>query len=118
VARKLKELSACSSGTDGVRSCGPVPRACVGRIRKVASRSACGKRDAVTCCVPRQHDCVGDSTVGDGRQDGTCSGSRKPCDQVADCKLPKCQLMPDTDRCPAFGGTPGKTKDCATACAD
>ena len=65
VTKKLRELSACEAAGDGKRSCGPVPRQCAGKIRRVASRSACGKPAAtVTCCVPKQRDCEGDATPG------------------------------------------------------
>lgn len=117
VNAKLKEWSACTGTTKSSRSCGPLPRACVGKLRKLAARSTCGTDEAVTCCVPRQHDCVGDPKPGDGKAEGTCSGSTKACDQVPDCKLPRCQLSPTVEHCTRFGGTVGKTKDCTNACA-
>lgn len=116
VTRKLRELSACTVAEDGTRACGPLPRMCVGTIRKAASRSACGNGEAVTCCLPKQHDCVGDPTPGDGSPQGICSGSDRPCDRVTDCVLSKCHLAPSADRCRVAGGTPGRGKDCSTAC--
>jgi hypothetical protein len=116
VSRKLRALSACETGADGQRSCGPVPRTCVGKIRRVASRSACGRDDAVTCCLPKQHDCTGDSQPGDGKKDGTCSDSKKPCDALSDCLIPKCQLSSSVDHCRLAGGTVGNGKNCRNAC--
>ncbi len=119
VTKKLKELSACKPDANGQRTCGSVPRVCVGKIRKVASRSACGKAaETVTCCVARQRDCVGDANPGDGKQDGTCSGTKRKCDRVTDCMVPKCELAATAERCTAVGGTVGKSRDCATACAE
>jgi len=117
VTKKLRELSACPPDASGKRSCGEVPRSCVGRIRKLASRSACGRAaETVTCCVARQKDCVGDPHPGDGVQDGVCAGTKRKCDRVTDCMVPRCQLAPSAERCTALGGTPGKGRDCSTAC--
>jgi hypothetical protein len=116
VARKVRALAACETSTEGVKSCGPVPRACVGKIRRVASRSACGRDGAVTCCLPKQHDCVGDAKPGDGKSDGTCSSSRRKCDQMSDCVIPECQLATSADQCTLVGGTVGRGKNCRSAC--
>jgi len=116
VTKKLHELSACQPGPDGKPACGPVPHMCVGQIRRTASRSACGKSDNVTCCIPKQHDCAGDPSPGDGNPLGMCSGTNHPCDKVADCLIAKCHLAPNAERCQLAGGTPGKGKDCSTAC--
>jgi hypothetical protein len=117
VTKKLRELSACAAGEDGKRACGPVPRQCAGKIRRVASRSACGKPAAmVTCCVPKQRDCEGDATPGDGKQDGTCTGTKRKCDRVADCLVPKCELAATAERCGLIGGSVGSGRNCATAC--
>lgn len=118
VTKKLRELTACTPGEDGRRACGPVPRQCAGKIRRVASRSACGKPAAmVTCCVPKQRDCAGDSAPGDGRQDGTCTGTTRKCDRITDCMVPKCELAATAERCGLIGGVVGATRDCSTACA-
>lgn len=116
VTKKLRELSECTLGKDGTRTCGPLPRACFGRIRKLASRSACGEPANVTCCLPKQHDCVGDTKPGDGKTDGVCSDSTRRCDRVTDCMLSKCQIAPSVERCRLAGGTLGDGKDCSTAC--
>ena len=117
VTKKLRELSACAPGTDGKRSCGPLPRVCAARLRQTATRSACGKpASTVSCCIPRQRDCVGDQSPGDGKQDGTCAGTKRPCDRVTECVVPKCQLAGSAEGCTALGGTVGNGRDCATAC--
>ena len=117
VTKKLRELSACVPGKDGKRSCGPLPRVCAARLRQKATRSACGKPAAtVACCMPRQRDCVGDQSPGDGKQDGTCAGTSRKCDRVTECVVAKCQLADSGDRCKALGGTVGSGRDCATAC--
>lgn len=117
VTKKLRELSACVPGQDGKRSCGPLPRVCAARLRQTATRSACGKPAAtVACCMPRQKDCVGDQHPGDGKQDGTCAGTRRKCDRVTECMGAKCQLADSADRCKAVGGSVGSGRDCATAC--
>jgi hypothetical protein len=117
VTKKLRELSACVPGPDGKRSCGPLPHVCAARLRQTATRSACGKpSETVACCVPRQRDCVGDQTPGDGKQDGTCAGTKRKCDRVTECLVPKCQLAANAERCTALGGTVGTGRDCATAC--
>ncbi len=117
VTKKLRELSACTPDTSGKRSCGSIPRQCVAPIRRVASRSACGKpADTVTCCVAKQRDCAGDSNPGDGRKDGTCTGTKRKCDSVTECMVPRCQLAGSADRCAALGGTLGTGRDCSTAC--
>ena len=85
IARTLRTMAKCQTGNDGDRECGPVPQKCVGKIRRVASRSTCGRGDAVTCCLSRQHDCRGDATPGDGNKQGLCSGTSKPCDTLSDC---------------------------------
>ena len=57
VTKKLRELSSCGPGADAKRSCGSIPRVCVPKIRRVASRSACGQPEGtVTCCVGKQRD--------------------------------------------------------------
>jgi hypothetical protein len=116
IARKLRELSACSLDADSVRRCGPVPRGCIGKIRRVASRATCGKADSVTCCMPKQHDCVGDPAPGDGKKEGTCSGTKRPCDRVTDCLLSSCHLAPNAEHCRLAGGTLGRGKHCRSAC--
>jgi len=116
VTRTLRSMADCETGTDGTQTCGPVPRQCVGKIRRVASRSACGRGDAVTCCLPKQHDCRGDAAPGDGDKKGTCTGSKKRCDTLADCLLQKCQLTTSADHCELAGGTLGQGKNCRTAC--
>ena len=117
VIAKLRELSACHTGEDGSTVCGPVPRQCLGRIRRDAARSACGMPNAVTCCIPRQHDCVGDPKPGDGDPQGTCTESDRRCDRVADCAIPRCRFAPSAERCRLAGGTPGTGADCSNACA-
>jgi hypothetical protein len=114
---KLRELSACHKGADGSESCGPLPRSCGVEFRRTASRSTCGQPDAVTCCIPRQHDCVKDPTPGDGKKEGTCSRSGRPCDTLSDCRIPSCRQAASAERCTAVGGTVGNGKDCSTACA-
>jgi hypothetical protein len=121
VTQKLRELTACAPGTDGKRdgkrACGPVPRQCAAKIRRFATRSACGKpAGTVTCCVPKQRDCVGDATPGDGQQDGTCAGTDRRCDRVTDCMVPRCEVAPNAERCALVGGTVGSGRNCATAC--
>ncbi len=119
VTKKLRDLSACEPATDGKRSCGPVSKVCAGKIRRTASRSACGKpAEAVTCCIPKQRDCVGDDAPGDGTKDGTCTGSRRKCDRITDCLVPRCELSPTGDRCRLIGGTPGTGRDCSRACEE
>lgn len=117
VTKKLRTLSECTTSADGTRTCGPLPRACFGSIRKLASRSACGDDAGVTCCVPRPRDCVGDAHPGDGKAEGLCSGTTHPCDRIADCSVPKCSVAPNEERCRLRGGTVGRGKDCSTACA-
>jgi hypothetical protein len=119
VTKKLRELSACAPGTDGKRSCGPLSRLCERTIRRGASRSACGKSaDTVTCCIPKQQDCVGDSAPGDGKKDGTCSGSKRTCDRITECMIPRCEVSPNAEVCRTIGGTPGNGRDCTRACAE
>jgi hypothetical protein len=116
VTDKLRDLSACTQ-TDGKRSCGPVPRLCAAKIRRVASRSACGEpAETVTCCLPKQRDCVGDSKPGDDKKDGTCSGTQRRCDRITECLVSKCELAANADRCKLVGGTVGTGRDCASAC--
>lgn len=115
VANKLRELSACHRADDGTLACGPVPLPCVGRIRRTASRSACGSNE-VTCCIPKQLDCVNDPAPGDGKPQGTCAGTARACDKVADCAAPKCVSAVNAERCQLAGGTVGIGKDCTTAC--
>jgi len=118
VSKKVHDLSACALGAGGTRSCGPVSRPCAAKIRRTASRSACGRpADMVTCCVPKQRDCAGDSTPGDGKKDGTCTGTTRKCDSVTECLVPKCELAATAERCGLIGGTVGLGRDCATACA-
>ena len=117
VTKKLRDLSACAPVADGQRSCGPVPRLCAAKIRRTATRSACGKPAAmVTCCVPKQRDCAGDSSPGDGKKDGTCTGTTRKCDRVVECMVPKCELAATPERCTLVGGTLGNGRDCRTAC--
>jgi hypothetical protein len=117
VTKKLRELSACTPDASGKRSCGSIPRTCVAKIRRLASRSACGKpAETVTCCVARQRDCAGDSNPGDGKKDGTCTGTKRKCDRVTECMVPKCELAGSAERCTALGGTLGKGRNCSTAC--
>jgi hypothetical protein len=116
VTKKIRELSECQPGETGNRQCGPIPRRCLGAVRRISSRSACGNPDVITCCVPRQQDCVGDKTSGDGNAEGTCGRTSKKCDGLADCKIPRCQLAPNAKRCEAMGGTLGAGKDCSSAC--
>jgi hypothetical protein len=121
VTKKLRELSSCAPDANGKRSCGSIPRACVPGIRRIASRSACGKpAENVTCCVPKQRDCAGDEHPGDGQQDGTCTGTRskKKCDRVTDCLVPKCEVAASAEVCDAIGGTVGTGRDCSTACPE
>lgn len=118
VTKKLRELSACTSDPSGKRSCGSIPRACVPKLRRLASRSACGKPvESVTCCVAKQRDCEGDSNPGDGVKDGTCTGTKRKCDRVTECMVPRCEVSASAERCTAIGGTLGTGRDCATACA-
>lgn len=118
VTKKLRDLSACAPAADGKRACGPVPRQCAGKIRRIAARSACGKPAAmVTCCVPKQRDCAGDPTPGDGNKEGTCTGSTRTCDSVTECMVPKCELAANAERCGLIGGTVGSGRNCSTACA-
>ena len=117
VTKKLRDLSACAPAADGKRACGPVPRLCAAKIRQTASRSACGKPAAmVTCCVPKQRDCAGDSSPGDGKKDGMCTGTTRKCDRVAECMVPKCEFAATADRCALIGGAVGAGRDCTTAC--
>ncbi len=119
VTRKLRELSACVPDASGKRSCGSIPRACVPKIRRLASRSACGKpADTVTCCVAKQRDCAGDQHPGDGVKDGICTGTKRKCDRVTDCMIPRCEVAASAERCTAVGGTVGTGRDCATACPE
>ena len=116
VTKKLRELSDCRPAEDGKLSCGPVPRACVGRIRRAATRSTCGSNE-VTCCIAKQHDCVNDPAPGDGTAAGTCAGTPRPCDKITDCRLPKCSSASSAENCQRAGGTVGTSRDCTTACA-
>jgi hypothetical protein len=115
VTRKLREMSACQTGEDGKLLCGPVPRACVGNIRRVATRSTCGSNE-VTCCIAKQHACVNDPSPGDGNAQGFCAGTPHPCDKVTDCQIPKCVSATSAENCQHAGGTLGTSKDCTTAC--
>jgi len=117
IGDKLRELSACHRGSDGREQCGPVPRTCVLSLHRAMSRSSCGEPDAVTCCLPRQRDCLNDPHPGDGKQEGTCARSQKPCDTLRDCRIPVCRLATNAERCTQGGGTVGSGKDCSTACA-
>jgi hypothetical protein len=118
VSKKLRDLSACATGADGMPSCGPVSRLCAAKIRRTAARSACRKpAGMVTCCVPTQRECAGDSTPGDRTKDGTCTGTTRKCDSVTECLVPKCELAATAERCGLIGGTVGLGRDCATACA-
>jgi hypothetical protein len=115
VANKLRQLSECHKGDDGKLACGPVPRACVGRVRRVASRSACGSNE-VTCCIPKQLDCMNDPSPGDGTAKGTCAGTNRSCDKASDCRISRCVSAINAERCQLAGGTVGNGKDCTTAC--
>ncbi|MEB2285071.1 MAG: hypothetical protein B6D46_10040 [Polyangiaceae bacterium UTPRO1] len=119
VTQKLRALSACSPDASGKRTCGSVPRACVAKIRRLASRSACGRSaETVTCCIAKQRDCVGDPNPGDGIKAGTCTGSKRKCDRVIDCKVPRCEIAASAERCIAVGGTLGVGRDCSSACGE
>jgi hypothetical protein len=119
VTKKLRELSSCAPGVDRKHSCGSIPRACVAKIRRVASRSACGQPEGtVTCCVGKQRDCTGDNNPGDGVKDGTCQGTKRKCDRVTECVVPKCEIAASAERCAVIGGTVGKGRDCSTACEE
>jgi hypothetical protein len=117
VTKKLRELTECPPSAEGKKPCGTVPRACAAKIRRLAARSACGKpAGMVTCCVPKQRDCTGDPMPGDGTKAGTCDGTARACDVVADCLVPKCELASSAERCGLIGGRVGSGRDCATAC--
>ncbi len=117
VTQKLRELSACAPDVDGKRSCGSVPRACVAKLRRLASRSACGKSaETVTCCIAKQRDCAGDTNPGDGVKAGTCTGTKRACDRVTECMVPRCEIAASAERCLAVGGTVGHGRDCSSAC--
>jgi hypothetical protein len=117
VTKKLRDLTACAPSAQGKKACGTVPRVCAAKIRRVAARSACGKpAGMVTCCVPKQRDCAGDATPGDGTKSGTCTGTDRACDVVADCMIPRCELAATAERCTLIGGTVGRGRDCASAC--
>jgi hypothetical protein len=116
VTKKLRELSECKKNATGMKDCGPVPRQCLGKIRRVASSSTCGQPQLITCCIPRQEDCRNDPHLGDGKAEGTCGRTKKPCDKLDDCVVPRCQAAASPDRCVAVGGTVGKGGDCNTAC--
>ncbi len=116
VSSKLRELGGCRKAAAGGPVCRPVSRECATAVRRVASQSACGEEGTVACCIPRQHDCVNDRTPADGKKDGTCSGTSRPCDGMADCVLPRCRPASSAERCRQIGGTPGTGKDCNTAC--
>jgi hypothetical protein len=119
VTKKLRALTACTPDDNGKRTCGSVPRQCAAKVRRLASRSACGKPEAtVTCCVPKQRDCEGDATPGDGKQDGTCTGTTRKCDRITECMVPRCELAATAERCGLVGGTVGTGRDCATACGE
>lgn len=119
VTQKLRELSACAPDADGKRSCGPVPRACMAKIRRLASRSACGKAaETVTCCIAKQRDCAGDPSPGDGTKAGTCTGTKRKCDRVTECMVPRCEIAASAERCTAVGGTVGQGRDCSSACGE
>ena len=94
-----------------------MPRRCLGAIRRVASHSTCGAEELITCCVPHQQDCRRDPHPGDGKAEGTCGRTNKPCDKVEDCMVRRCQPAVSADSCRAKGGTLGNGKDCSTACA-
>lgn len=114
---KLRELSGCHKAADGAPVCRPVPRPCASAVRRAASVSACGEKAAVTCCISRQHDCVNDRKLADGKKAGTCRGTDRPCDGMADCKIPRCRPASSAERCTQIGGTLGAGQDCNTACA-
>jgi hypothetical protein len=114
---KLKELSGCRKAADGAPVCRPVSRSCASAARRTASGSVCGETATVACCIPRQHDCVNDKKLADGKKEGTCRGTDRPCDGMADCKIPRCRSASSAERCVQIGGTLGTTKDCSTACA-
>jgi hypothetical protein len=116
VTKKLRDLSNCKKDAGGSKACGPVPKPCLGAIRRVASHSTCGVPDLVTCCMPHQQDCRNDPNPGDGKAEGTCGRSKKACDVLSDCVVAKCQPATSAGRCVAVGGTVGKSNDCNTAC--
>jgi hypothetical protein len=119
VTQKLRELSACTPDAGGKRTCGSVPRACVAKIRRLASRSACGRAaETVTCCIAKQRDCAGDEHPGDGVKDGTCTGTKRKCDRVTECMVPRCEIAASAARCTAVGGTVGTGRDCSSACGE
>ncbi|HEY2388699.1 MAG TPA: hypothetical protein VGK30_17220 [Candidatus Binatia bacterium] len=117
VSDKLRDLSGCHKGPDGSPICRPVSRSCASAIRRASSQSACGDAGTVACCIPRQHDCTNDPKSADGKKEGTCSGTKIPCDGMADCVLPRCRQASSAARCQQIGGRVGNGKDCNTACA-
>jgi len=117
VGDKLRDLSGCRKGPDGAPICRPVSRSCATAVRRAASQSACGDVDTVACCIPHQHDCANDPKLADGKKEGTCSGTKIPCDSMADCVLPRCRQASSAARCTQIGGKVGSGKDCNTACS-
>ena len=116
VNNTLRELSGCHKAADGAPLCRPVSRPCASAVRRAASGSTCGEAATVTCCIPRQHDCVNDRKLADGKKEGVCSGTNKPCDGMADCKIPRCRAASSAERCTQIGGTVGSGQNCNTAC--
>ena len=43
ITRKLRAMAACETGADSTRTCGPVPRSCVGKIRRIAELTGVGE---------------------------------------------------------------------------
>jgi hypothetical protein len=68
--------------------------------------------------LPKQRDCVGDDAPGDGKKDGTCSGTKRACDRITECLVSKCELAATAERCALIGGTVGNGRDCARACGE
>ena len=114
---QLRDLSGCRKGPDGKPICRPISRACATAVRRTASQSTCGEPDTVTCCIPRQHECVGDLKPADGKKEGRCSATSRPCDGLADCLITRCRAASSAARCLQVGGTVGAGKDCNSACA-
>ena len=112
----LRDLSGCHKGADGSPICRPVSRSCASAIRRASSQSACGDAGTVACCIPHQYDCTNDPKLADGKKEGTCSGTKVPCDGMADCVFPRCRQASSAERCRQIGGRVGTGKDCNTAC--
>src|SRR5262249_12914172 len=86
---------------------GTVPRPCVGRIIRCASRSTCGKAGAVTCQVPAS---TCDSAT------GTCSNDpSQGCSADSDCGT-TCRIASSSDSCQTGGGSVGTSATCCSTC--